>query len=882
MKKQRLLLPFLCLALTSLAGCGGGSEYVPPSYTDEQFEYLLGEFYGVDGTLTVSNDSLVIAGETNSTYYPTDLKEEKIHYFFDDGKVEIEENVLVAYYGKQRNDANYRLTVSSDEFKLIEFQKEVEGRYVTQSYFSPKADFFAGAYNLVGEYSSENFVWVFSSKFGKTTISGRYAGYLASTYYQRGRSLASESGLLVPGFCFTEVNEQRVVLTVAKLLDASDGQFFEGMLYTNSSTANIHLIYEGEISQDYFYADPYMFTQYVCNDEGALLTNYYSSYDPITWDEGDYFLIDNEQATYSVARGDKGLVYTFTVSESKVYNVTISANSYRYTVGNEAHLFAPLTGWFEIPGSYDDELVFVNDNLSHSLSMQYSDMDMDLWIDTLPVFYWDGELISNPKLTATDAGEVIFSFVDASEVEHKFLRGNSNVAIHMFGDSIDYYYNLAAVRELYQGTFICDPEGSIAIDELLYCTINQAMSSRCTIAYNANFGLYLYLDNEKDLAFVNIGAEGFRLCVLMSKSEQSQDYFLDANDFDKTVGEFTSNGTDSFALDSEYNLKVDGEALAYGLTLIEAGEDEYLVAIGYRVDTTTYFAILTFEGTIAIYRLASGSLVPVKTMCNKGAFDALVGKYQLDGQYGTESIEFREDGHLYLDNYIDGQLVPEEHQYSISVEDDVYTLNVIGQTSQGTYSLPFVLAENYTLTLNNLFYELEELHALRGTYGHKASKTTMLAVNGVIYINNQRQTLTGYESESAEGKLTSATFYTSTYTITLSYVGDDKVVSLYETAQGAGTAITFDDSDDRFLDFSKSYTQQLEGDQTATWKLATQYNSYNNKVETRLVYNEQYSGGSSYYLEYDDGGNLTVRGSAVMKNYRFYFYEDGNGVAVEL
>ena len=177
MKKQRLLLPFLCLALTSLAGCGGGSEYVPPSYTDEQFEYLLGEFYGVDGTLTVSNDSLVIAGETNSTYYPTDLKEEKIHYFFDDGKVEIEENVLVAYYGKQRNDANYRLTVSSDEFKLIEFQKEVEGRYVTQSYFSPKADFFAGAYNLVGEYSSENFVWVFSSKFGKTTISGRYAGY---------------------------------------------------------------------------------------------------------------------------------------------------------------------------------------------------------------------------------------------------------------------------------------------------------------------------------------------------------------------------------------------------------------------------------------------------------------------------------------------------------------------------------------------------------------------------------------------------------------------------------------------------------------------------------------------------------------------------------
>ena len=879
MKKKIRLLSFACLVLSGMVGCGSNQPSAP-TFTDDQYQYLLGEFYGVDKTLTVTNKSLVIEGKTSETYLPTEIKEESITYKV--GSHTTRETVIAVYYGKKRNKANYRLTVSSDEFKLIEFQKEENNKYVTQYYFSPKADYFAGAYNLTGEYSSKNLVWIFSDTFVTSTISDKYAGYEGSVYYEYGRALASAQGLLVPGYCFAKVENEMAVLTVAKLLDASDGGFFEGLLYTNENSVNLHMIYDGNITPDYFYADQHMFTQQICNEEGKTLLNYYSSYDPYTYEDGDFYLVDNEKATYSVARGDKGLIYSFTVSDSKVYNVTINANGYRYTVGNEAHYFAPLTSWFEIPDPYSDELVLVSDNLSNQLSMQYQDIDWDLWVCIDPLFKWNGSKIEDYKFTATERGNIIFSFT-ADNVAHSFMRGSSYVAIDVVGETISYYYNFAYVKELYVGNFYSGGETNVKIDSDLKVSINGADKVQCSIDLDADYGIILYLDANKKLIFVNFGLEDVRVCGLFNKETNKSTFLLDEKDFNSVVDEYTSKGTDSFNLDGKYKLSVDGESVNYSVVLLQT-DSSNLVALTYEISSVAYYAVLSFNGIVNLYRAdSSAGFVYVKTMFSKKAFDSLLGKYQYDGKYGTETLLFREDGKLFLDNYIDGQIVPEEHDFTISINNGVYTLNVLGESAQGTYSLPFVLAENYTLVFNDLFYTREELHALKGTYGHKASKTTMLVVNGTFYINNQKQVVSNISSDYIGGKLNSATFTTEKYTIQLSYnASGDKVVQLYETADEAGTKITFDDSDDRFLDFSKTYTQTLEDGTTATWGLSTQYNSYNNKVETRLMYNGAASGGSWFYLEYADDGTLCVRGSAVMQNYHFYFDASGNGVAVKL
>ena len=138
MKRNKLIMP-LILASLALGGCT--PQYVPPQYNDKDYGYMLDSFKGVDGSLVIQKDFATLTNKDGEKkLYPTDIKQEEISYDVEDydesgAKItkNVKETVYSIYYGKQRNDDDYRVTLTASELKFVSCEKKVDGNYVSQA-----------------------------------------------------------------------------------------------------------------------------------------------------------------------------------------------------------------------------------------------------------------------------------------------------------------------------------------------------------------------------------------------------------------------------------------------------------------------------------------------------------------------------------------------------------------------------------------------------------------------------------------------------------------------------------------------------------------------------------------------------------------------------
>ena len=242
MKKTKIMPVFL-LSVITLAGCT--PKYVPPTYTDEDYGYLmdlmdLGELMGTAGELVFTKDYTTITqGELVTKLYPTDIQRETISYEatrydeqLEEVTVTITEEILTVYYGTQRNDADYRITFTPTELKRLVLQKKVDGKYVDQSYFTPSAPQYSGAYNGYSEFDlgPSNMVYVIGDQL--TKANDLYLGYDVEVYSAGYGVLQNSTNRLVTGFYLLD-KDNDTYITVADFLDVSDGEFYDFILDAN-------------------------------------------------------------------------------------------------------------------------------------------------------------------------------------------------------------------------------------------------------------------------------------------------------------------------------------------------------------------------------------------------------------------------------------------------------------------------------------------------------------------------------------------------------------------------------------------------------------------------------------------------------------------------
>ena len=794
MKKTKIMPVFL-LSVITLAGCT--PKYVPPTYTDEDYGYLmdlmdLGELMGTAGELVFTKDYTTITqGELVTKLYPTDIQRETISYEatrydeqFEEIAVTITEEILTVYYGTQRNDADYRITFTPTELKRLVLQKKVDGKYVDQSYFTPSAPQYSGAYNGYSEFDlgPSNMVYVIGDQLTKANDS--YLGYDVEVYSAGYGVLQNSTNKLVTGFYLLD-KDNDTYITVADFLDVSDGEFYDFILDANRD-GNLYEII-GDIYYKSYYADPTMYLDTIVNEAGEVIKNSYEvEYDWDTFEAiGITATIDGKEATYSKRRTNSGLKYTFTFEDNTSIEVTSKLNGYEYTLPDgTVHKYAPTATSFK--ASYAGRTIVSGDfSKEFHAEIKY---DEQTW-EPVEEYKYNDQAIDNIKLIATGDGRATYSFVaDGKDIKIKKL--STTLGLYIVDGEQEYAFD----KDTFDTTFNVDlsnPPANISLE------INDFKVSEN--GATAVQGKLVY-DEELDTVMLNYGSKSVvglspTTGIYGLVSGTSLTLLFNNKLFKALAGTYTSDGTKTIKYE-DGKFYVDGQEVQYQLSYVASSSD---VNPAFEVGNNIYVPDL--KGTISVYsRNASGALHLEAIYLSKTVFDSFIGTYSLLNNEGViEHIQFTNDGKLYMDTEnASGQLEPVQYNYSFSYDSSNknFVINAIVNQGTVTVNVPFNKVD-YALVLNMpnnpLFYIDDRLFELRGAYGDGVINTLFITEN-LIYFNNVKQTI-----KSIEKVDNVTTIKTATDTIVATF-GVDGSISLTSTSN-SGNVVNYTDRDAKLANY---------------------------------------------------------------------------------
>ena len=855
MKRNKLIMP-LILASLALGGCT--PQYVPPQYNDKDYGYMLDSFKGVDGSLVIQKDFATLTNKDGEKkLYPTDIKQEEISYDVEDydesgAKItkNVKETVYSIYYGKQRNDDDYRVTLTASELKFVSFEKKVDGNYVSQALYTVEAPMFAGTYNGVDEFEFSDYNnCVVIDNIMKSYDNAKLPGYQMNTYHAG--NYMDTSIIVVPGLYF--YND--TVAIVADFLDLSDGEFFGFNLFPDAS-GNLYNFLAGKVYSGY-YADPTMFLTDVVDEDGNVHNNSYEvTYDDNYTATGITAIIDGKEATFSKERTIDGVEYTFTFEDKSTITMTSSINNFTFTDGKEEHIFAPTSTGFQL--DYN-ETNFVTGDFKTKLTMYY-DIDWDTFED-IEVFQVNGVDISNKKVFADEDGRVATTF-DASGESYKLKKINSFIGTISYGNYSGYVFQKEHYNDVFGDTFANPLSGiQIVVDDFNY-SINESESKQGE----------LYLDETLDSVGFKMGDYSI-FCLdsnediyVLSNKTGDFDYLLKKSKLDNLEGTYTSDGKTTVRY-NDGKLYLNDQETQYNIVLINLN-----FTYKYALSTSYGYFVPNFVGTIDYYVPQDEQLMYAGSFIGEKVFNSFKGVYSSLGDYGVEHITFTDDGKFLLDtpDGKGGLIKDVEYPYSFSSDGTRYTIHAYVETAQGTADVPFVKTD-YALVLEtaNLFYIDDRLFELRGAYGD-GSTNTIFIVEDKIYINNLAQNI---RSVAKENNVTTITTNTHVITATFDAAGN-YVLKSRKTSEDEGAAITYTDVNKKFADYKGV---KFVIDEKDYLTIEASYSSITNAISVQVKKTGAFFAPSVYACY--SGNELVLRAQTPFGKYNLY-YDGDNPVAV--
>lgn len=864
MKKTKLMPVFL-LSIVTLAGCT--PKYVPPSYTDEDYGYLmelmdLGELMGVSGELVFTKDYTTITkGELIRTFYPTDIQREQISYEairydenYDPITVTITEEILSVYYGTQRNDKDYRITFTPTETKRLVLQQKVDGKYVDSEYFTPAAPQYAGAYNGYNEFdlSPANMVYVIGDELKAAT--GVYLGYDVELYSGSYGVLQRTSNKLVTGFYLTDQATDDYVV-VADFLDTSDEEFYDFILYANRN-GNLYEII-GEIMYPSYFADPSMYLDTIVNENGDVVENSYEvEYDWDTFEAvGITATIDGKEAEFSKRRTNSGLKYTFKFEDNTEIEITSQVGSFEYKLPDgTVHKYAPRRTLYEL--DYVGFTLSSGDFLKEFHAVM--DIDWDTYED-IEIFEYNSTAVSNVKVIAGDDGRAAFSFTaDGKDIKVKKL--STYIGQFVVDGVEEYAFNKGYFDKVYNDSFSNPPENLTLSVSDFKASENGGTAVQATLEYDDELDTVVLKYGQKTLIALSAEQGIYALVSGSGFSYLFPDYLFDA-----LAGTYTSDGTKTIKFE-DGKFYVNGVETQYQLTYISNSTSAYpAFVVGEEI------FMPDFNGTISVYvQNASTGLVLEATYVNKSIFDSFVGIYSLKNDEGEiENIQFTGDGKLYMDTKdAEGHVSPVQYNYAFSYDSTNrnFVINALVPTSSGTVAVPFNKVD-YALVLNMssgpLFYIDNRLFELRGAYGDGGTNTAYFTEN-MIYLNNVKQNI-----QSVEKVDNVTTITTNSGKLVATITGEN--VSLTYTSS-MGTVINYTDRDAKLAEYKGVEFIQ---DENTKYTLESYFAS--GAISIRSKKNGAMFGPSFYAAYYE--GHLAIK-TMTPFGTEYCFFDGNNPVAV--
>lgn len=810
------------------------STFVFPTFTDDDFDGLIGTYYGTEGNLSLQSD---VVNFGDLALYPSEIQQ---GVEFKVGDEAIARNVYYLSSTKESLLNDYRIYLSTDsKIKLVLEKKEGDG-FSKVATFAPSTEKFSGSYSgFENSLSSYDVILNIGDAFNADV------GYFISSYVFGG-SFYSNYFYVDSYF----VEQEGEFVEVLDLIDSSDGiAWYEGLVPTVQNNSMVLMDNSDPESPwaVYYQTSGYLFSEFI-NEDQEIFSG----------------VVDETAATYTI--GEKiysitnyydDINYVHTELRNGDERIIIKNRQFGIYVEDSEGDFTYYTYYYtgSLVGSYQNS--DVSYDLSYVFDEETYDSTLALKVNGATTEFSYGLLDGRLAIVATVGGE---TYKFAGDVAGNIIIGNYEGENH-------YLLNYSNYAEIYANTynsFAVGSDSELIVDSSFNVTFN-GVSLKGNLIYNKSFSNPV-LQFESGNTTYNFEAFSSEIgsFVLTDVSNGDKTYYITDDQMDVLVNEYTHNH------EKDIIIKNDGTVTYFGT------EFEFTYEAVYSTDSYSYrnyFIFTDSEGNKKV--LVSGNnkgVILESTIDEKGQvsnlytvyipysiFQKMIGSYSYVGSYGEEGFELTSDGHFYADVVNDTKDGLIKH---VEMENFYYTLNNgVGAVAfdynsatvfgyfDSSYSLITVVGINYVrdsiFAHNGVYFDSDLTHAFYMDYGE-------------LYLDGTKITVSSYD-DSGDSVIINGTYNYSDITVT--FTNGQVAIS----GTGLDYTLTKDDS------FS---FEQFLGTRT--------YNDVDYPIEVKKTlagtdygYNVTISGISYQLVPVVKNGFKALYASVLSTKYYFYFDASG-------
>lgn len=802
------------------------TEYVPPTFSNEQFKDLSGKYFGHNNVVNVTNEKTIIEGDLNLNLIPTKLEVKTVNI-----SEEKTADITYVYYESIINPSTYCLHLSEDEKQVLVLEELKDGEYNELLTFMPSIEFMAGCYSFDGSGDPFNLVLTFGDYYDSnidafTVGYGYTTGLFTTTYYAKTYK--------------TVVNEKMEVM-----MDIYDFDEYLFYSFVAKKAENSIYLYDYSWSEDPSYvSDPaFMNTSLFTTKSESLITSIDVANKNITFDTV-------EAVNYEMVVRDDGSFMKTTYLNKEVFLQSTPYGVIFETEGVKEHyVFDDASG---LNGEYKyRDITFNFDSVSETLTINEKTQDFTYAI-------YDNHKGIKTEINGNDA----------------YFRANTldvSIKANLNGEVV-YFLNESAYLDKFNNSFVYinnNETGSIEIDE----NLNVKYLTKEVKGY------FVYTPNLKN-PYVEFEVDNVTY-QFMILQENIGSYILKQGDkttpfFVKTLVESTY---DQYTSHHQVEIIYNEEGLTYKGQKVDYSIEPYYVeyyftytyAMKFTLDNQTHILQLGLNGLINEYIVTNEGDKFETSYVNYDVYLDLIGTYTFNGKFGPESFTLTDDGHFYADTANetgDGLDYNVEYDYNLSLRanSDGTSTPVIAFYYPKLDTTIYLYKEGHSLLAFNLKYVADYIFKYQGVYYDNTMSHAVYLVDDVLYVDGVKAEVSDIEHNNE----------TATFTCT---VDNKTTVVTFTTNEGAKSVTLTQDEltftanhyDFNIELFVGSYTYN---DKTYEFK----------KVVDPLTQLSKYAF-SDGFMNYDYvvcayNGHVCVKISVLFDT--FYLYLDGDVVKMDV
>ncbi len=802
------------------------TEYVPPTFSSEQFKDLSGKYFGHNNVINVTNEKTVIEGDLNLDLIPTKLEVKKVNI-----SEEKTADITYVYYESIINPSTYCLHLSEDEKQVLVLEELKDGKYNEVLTFMPSIEFMAGCYSFDGSGDPFNLVLTFGDYYD-SNIDAFTVGYgyttslFTTTYYAK----------------TYKVNKDNTTKVMMDIYDFDEYLFYS---FEVKKTENSIHLYDYSFSDDPSYvSDPaFMNTSLFTTKSENLITSIDVVNKNITFDTAD--AVGYEM----VVRDDGSFMKTTYLNKEVLLQSTPYGVIFELEGVKEHYVFDDASG---LDGEYKyRDITFDFDAIIETLTINGKNQEFTYVI-------YDNHKGIKTKINGNDAyfrantsnvsikanlnGEVVY-FLNESEYLGKF----NNAYVYINKDKVDAIeidenLNVKYLGKEAKGYFVYTP------------TLNNPY-----VEFKINNDTYQFMILQE-----NIGS------YVLKQGDKTTPFFI------KTLVESTY---DQYTSHHQVEIVYNKEGLTYKGQKVDYSIEPYYVeyyftytyAMKFTLDNKTHILQLGLNGLINEYIVTNDGDKFITSYVNYDVYLGLIGTYTFNGKFGPESFTLTDDGHFYADTANDagdGLEYGVEYTYNLSLKAnaDGTSTPIIAFYYPKLDTTIYLYKQGHALLAFNLKYVADYIFKYQGVYFTEAMDHAVYLVEDVLYVDGVKAEVNNIDHNNETTTFT-CTVDNKATVVTFTINKDVKTVTLTQ-GELTYTATRYDFNVELFVG---SYTHN---DKTYEFK----------KVVDQLTQLSKYAF-SDGFMNYDYvvcayNGHVCVKISIFFDT--FYLYLDGDVVKMDV